>query len=65
MVTADWMSARFPHRENDDGSFDSICPVCFRTIGRAQSEADLAQAEREHVCSGSDLRASESPEPPD
>ena len=40
----------FPHRQNPDGSFDSICPKCFRTVATRQNEADLAQAERDHVC---------------
>jgi hypothetical protein len=40
----------FPHRRNPDGSFDSICPKCFRTVATRRDEADLAQAERDHVC---------------
>ena len=40
----------FPHRRNPDGSFDSICPNCFRTVATRRNEADLAQTEREHVC---------------
>jgi len=40
----------FPHRRNPDGSFDSICRKCFRTVATRRNEADLAQAEREHVC---------------
>lgn len=55
MVTAAWTSARFPHRENDDGSFDSICPACFRTVTRTQFEAELAEAEREHICDPANL----------
>lgn len=50
MTTADWTSARFPHRENDDGTFDSICPVCFRTVARAPRQEELAELERIHVC---------------
>jgi len=40
----------FPHRRNPDGSFDSICPKCFRTVATRRNEADLAQDERDHVC---------------
>lgn len=42
----------FPHRRNPDGSFDSICLKCFRTVATQRNEADLAQAERDHVCEG-------------
>ena len=55
MVTADWTSARFPHRENDDGTFDSICPVCFRTVAHGQLEAELEEAERKHICDPASL----------
>ena len=40
----------FPHRRNPDGSFDSICPKCFRTVATRRNEADLAQPERDHIC---------------
>lgn len=40
----------FPHRRNPDGSFDSICPKCFRTVATRRHETELAQAERDHVC---------------
>jgi hypothetical protein len=50
MVTADWTSQGFPHRANDDGTFDSICPLCFRTVAHAHREEDLAEPERNHVC---------------
>ncbi len=41
---------QLPHRLNSDGSFDSICPHCFVTIGTAASEDDLERLEGEHVC---------------
>ena len=31
----------FTHRHNTDGSVDSICMKCFRTVGSCQSETDL------------------------
>jgi hypothetical protein len=39
-----------PHRFNPDGTFDSICPVCFVTIARHVDECALAQFEHDHVC---------------
>lgn len=38
------------HRKNSDGTWDSICLSCFRTIARAEVEAKLRQQEREHDC---------------
>lgn len=40
----------FAHRPNPDGTHDSICTVCFRTVSSRQVEADLEQFEREHAC---------------
>ena len=37
------------HHLNPDGSFESICPVCFETVGR-HDEEDLARAEDAHTC---------------
>jgi hypothetical protein len=45
----------FPHRKNNDSSFDSICPRCFRTISTRGIEGDLAQDERSHLCAGDSL----------
>jgi hypothetical protein len=46
----------FAHRTNQDGTYDSICTVCFSTVSTQQLEADLEKGEREHVCHvGSDL----------
>ena len=50
MVAANRTSGRFPHRKNDDGTFDSICPVCFRTVARAHREEELTESERNHSC---------------
>jgi hypothetical protein len=49
----------FPHRQNADGSFDSICSECFRTIATASTEAQLEAAERVHHyrCQGFSLTA--------
>jgi hypothetical protein len=41
---------RFPHRQNRDGSYDSICPRCYRTISNRKTEAELAKDEFRHIC---------------
>jgi hypothetical protein len=38
------------HRLNPDFTYESICLVCFRTIGSARREADLEIAEANHHC---------------
>ena len=43
---------QFFHRSNDDGTFDSICLHCFRTVDTQNHEADLAAKEQAHVCYG-------------
>jgi hypothetical protein len=40
----------YPHRRNRDGTFDSICPQCFRTIANTETEAELLAYDRVHVC---------------
>jgi hypothetical protein len=40
----------FPHRRNEDGSYDSICPTCFATVAQSNAEGGLAQNEAAHVC---------------
>ncbi len=46
----------FPHLRNLDGTFDSICPYCYRTISHEQSELHLEKSERAHRCSQEDAR---------
>jgi hypothetical protein len=43
-------SAAFYPRENGNGTVESICLVCFRTVGPAVSELQLSEFERKHVC---------------
>jgi hypothetical protein len=38
------------HRHNGDGSYDSICLACFRTIATVEKESFLAPKEEFHVC---------------
>jgi hypothetical protein len=45
----------FHHRHNPDGSFDSICPRCYRTVSSGLAEANLARDESRHTCSPADL----------
>jgi hypothetical protein len=45
----------FPHRRNQDGSFDSICLECFATVATESIEADLQAAESAHDCKGFNL----------
>jgi hypothetical protein len=40
----------FPHRKNNNGTIDSICPVCFVTVHTAEREEELASFERAHTC---------------
>lgn len=40
----------FVHRENRDGTWDSICRVCYATVCTSPWEADLDRAEKAHVC---------------
>ena len=45
----------FPHRLRSDGTFDSICTACFKTIAASKDESELLEAERTHICLGLDL----------
>jgi hypothetical protein len=40
----------FPHRHNEDGSYDSICTACFVTVGTDFDEANLRRIEAAHLC---------------
>ena len=41
---------RFPHRRNRDGSYDSICTLCFTTVASSETEEELGEAEAKHIC---------------
>jgi len=45
----------FSYRTNDDGSIDSICMACYRTIASAISKVGLADEERKHTCNPEDV----------
>ncbi|HVW78712.1 MAG TPA: hypothetical protein VHB45_13955 [Alloacidobacterium sp.] len=53
----------FAHRQNEDGTFDSICLNCFRTITTEGKETNLAGKEKEHHCNQTDLQFSSQQQP--
>jgi hypothetical protein len=40
----------YSHRLNRDGSYDSICHLCFATVGTGKTEEELVVAETGHLC---------------
>jgi len=40
----------FAHRPNYDGTHDSICRGCFKTIASVRNEPELAHHELAHLC---------------
>ena len=40
----------YPHRRNEEGSYDSICRACFATVVRGKAENELAAYEEAHIC---------------
>jgi hypothetical protein len=52
---ADQRNTNHPHRANYDGSFDSICLLCFATIANSRIEAELTTPEMNHTCDRSFL----------
>jgi hypothetical protein len=40
----------FTHRQNADGSFDSICSRCLEIAASAQQEGQLSSLELMHIC---------------
>ncbi len=41
---------RFFRARNPDGSFRSICTMCYLSAAHRAPETELDEAEREHVC---------------
>jgi hypothetical protein len=52
-----WMESKFAQRSHDDGSVDSICLQCYRTIAVTLRESDREALEASHVCTVMDLAA--------
>jgi hypothetical protein len=40
----------YSHRHNANGSYDSICLVCFATIATTQTKPEFAVYDEKHVC---------------
>ena len=57
---ADSRERIFPRRPNVDGTYDSICPSCYRTIASGTAEA-LSFAEESHSCGNQFLSQSLNP----
>ena len=45
-------NSEYEHRQNADGTFDSICLSCYLTVSSAPSERELAAGEAKHSCTG-------------
>ena len=45
-----FFQATFPHRQNPDGTHDSICTQCFATVATVGNEDELSARESAHVC---------------
>ncbi len=41
---------KFPHRQNEDGTWDSICPLCYVNSATATCEDELEELEKRHIC---------------
>ncbi len=42
--------SKFRYRQNPDGTWDSICLLCFQTAASAEHFEDLAVLEEQHRC---------------
>jgi hypothetical protein len=50
MLMSHAIGQHFSLRQNTDGTVDSICLKCFMTVSNAESEADQARLEENHIC---------------
>lgn len=50
MVVDSVLPRFYPHRKNRDGSFDSICTMCYQTIATGSCESHLQAVEDVHMC---------------
>ncbi len=53
-------AGNFAHRPNMDGTFDSICRTCLRTVVRSEKEENLASCECAHDCITTAMRSTDS-----
>ena len=49
MIFGDVLSP-YSHRKNENGTTDSICLNCFRTVGTSVSTTELQRVEWQHSC---------------
>ena len=47
---ADQSSVPFPLRQNTNGTFDVICPRCFRTVASEVRESQIEEMTHIHTC---------------
>lgn len=40
----------YPHRQNPDGSIDSICPRCLAIVASAKNVTELHTCDKKHTC---------------
>jgi hypothetical protein len=52
----DTSESKFKHRQNHDGSLDSICLCCFQTVASAADEFSLTTMEFAHDCREGEVR---------
>ncbi|MGD0798624.1 MAG: hypothetical protein ABR910_12965 [Acidobacteriaceae bacterium] len=45
----------YPHRQNPDGSIDSICLRCFATVATAMDVGKLHSYDKVHVCNATSI----------
>ncbi len=55
--------AQFAHRQNADGTIDSICLQCFHTVATGETNAALTLQETAHRCEKRDATMHEKAEP--
>ena len=55
-------STPFAHRENPDGTYDSICRRCYSTVASEHDQDDLLSQEAEHICDEDTVERLEHPD---
>jgi hypothetical protein len=56
-------AGEFAHRVNLDGTIDSICLYCFRTVATSHDESALLSHQAQHICDAL-ARITSSDDPP-
>ena len=55
---------RYIRTHNDNGTYESVCPVCNKTLGTVRIELTLSDLEDSHQCLEADLLRSKSSRAP-